>query len=113
TVKAAVLMLSESLRSELGAAGIGVSAVCPGFVDTGIVASARFAGVDDVEQQRRRRKAQRLYTARNARPELVAAEVLRAVEDDRAVGTPTVEAKAARLLSRWAPGLVRAVLRKR
>ncbi|WP_298181155.1 SDR family oxidoreductase [Saccharomonospora sp.] len=113
TGKAAVLMLSESLRAELGASGIGVSAVCPGFVATDIVRTTRFAGTDEFEQQRRRRKAQRLFTARDAKPELVAKAVLQAVERDLAVVTPTVEAKAARLLSRWVPGLVRAALRKR
>ncbi|EHR63287.1 SDR family oxidoreductase [Saccharomonospora cyanea] len=113
TVKAAVLMLSESLRAELAASDIGVSAVCPGFVATDIVGSTRFAGTGDSEQQRRRQRAQRFYTARNARPELVAKDVLRAVERNLPVVTPTVEAKAARLLARWAPGLVRAALRRR
>lgn len=113
TGKAAVLMLSESLRAELGVFGIGVSAVCPGFVATDIVRTTRFAGTDELEQQRRRRRAQRLFTARNVRPELVAKAVLRAVERDLAVVTPTMEAKAARLLARWAPGLVRAALRSR
>src|SRR3954468_10591887 len=36
TSKAAVLMLSESLRAELAGQGIGVSAICPGFVHTNI-----------------------------------------------------------------------------
>ncbi|CAM2798136.1 SDR family oxidoreductase [Saccharomonospora xinjiangensis] len=112
TVKSAVLMLSESLRAELAASDVGVSAVCPGFVATDIVASTRFTGTDDAEQQRRRQRAQRFYTARNARPELVAKDVLRAVENDLPVVTPTAEAKAARLLARWAPGLVRAALRR-
>ncbi|MEY7971578.1 SDR family oxidoreductase [Saccharomonospora xinjiangensis] len=112
TVKSAVLMLSESLRAELAASDVGVSAVCPGFVATDIVASTRFTGTDDAEQQRRRQRAQRFYTARNARPELVAKDVLRAVENDLPMVTPTAEAKAARLLARWAPGLVRAALRR-
>ena len=34
TSKAAVLMLSECLRAELAAKGIGVSAICPGLVNT-------------------------------------------------------------------------------
>ncbi|EHY89049.1 SDR family oxidoreductase [Saccharomonospora azurea] len=113
TVKAAVLMLSESLRAELAATDVGVSAVCPGFVDTGIVGATRFAGTDESEQERRRQRAQRFYTARKARPELVARDVLRAVEEDLPVVTPTVEAKAARLAARWTPGLVRAALRRR
>ncbi|OQO92682.1 short chain dehydrogenase [Saccharomonospora piscinae] len=113
TVKAAVLMFSECLRAELASSGIGVSAVCPGFVATGIVEATRFAGTDEAEQRRRRRGAQRFYTARNARPEAVAEDVVRAVLDNRAVVTPTAEAKAARVLSRWTPGLLRAALRRR
>ncbi|WP_197318767.1 SDR family oxidoreductase [Saccharomonospora sp. NB11] len=113
TVKSAVLMLSESLRAELAASDVGVSAVCPGFVDTDIVCSTRFAGTDEAEQRRRRQRAQRFYTARRARPELVAKDVLRAVERNLPVVAPTVEAKAARLATRWAPGLVRAALRRR
>ena len=35
TTKAAVLMLSECLRAEVGGLGIGVSAICPGLIDTG------------------------------------------------------------------------------
>ncbi len=112
TVKAAVLMLSESLRAELAASDIGVSAVCPGFVATDIVGSTRFVGTDESEQRRRRQRAQRFFTARNARPELVAKDVLRAVEGNLPVVTPTAEAKAARLLARWAPGLLRAALRR-
>ncbi|HEY8544288.1 MAG TPA: SDR family oxidoreductase, partial [Acidimicrobiales bacterium] len=38
TTKAAVLMLTECLRAELADEGIGVTAVCPGMVDSGIVA---------------------------------------------------------------------------
>lgn len=56
TSKAAVLMLGECLRAELAGQGIGVTAVCPGIVDTGITSSARFAGTEAEEEQRRRRR---------------------------------------------------------
>ena len=39
--KAGVLMLSESLRAELAGTGVGDSAVCPGFIATGIYRAAR------------------------------------------------------------------------
>ena len=42
--KFAVLGLSESMRLELGRAGIGVTAVCPGVINTPIVAAARMRG---------------------------------------------------------------------
>ncbi|MGA5439470.1 SDR family oxidoreductase [Streptomyces griseoincarnatus] len=109
--KAAVLMLSESLRAELADRGIGVTAVCPGFVNTGITSTARFAGTDAAEERRRRRKAARLYGLRNYPPEKVAAAVLRAVVRDQAVVPVTPEARAAYALARWLPGAARRVAR--
>ncbi|MGY1525596.1 SDR family oxidoreductase [Streptomyces sp. MN3] len=109
--KAAVLMLSESLRAELAERGIGVTAVCPGFVNTGITSTARFAGTDAAEERRRRRKAARLYGLRNYPPEKVAAAVLRAVVRDQSVVPVTPEARAAYALARWLPGAARRVAR--
>ncbi|MFI1961153.1 SDR family oxidoreductase [Streptomyces althioticus] len=111
--KAAVLMLSESLRAELAERGVGVTAVCPGFVNTGITSTARFAGTDAAEERRRRRKAARLYGLRNYPPEKVAAAVLRAVVRDEAVVPVTPEARAAYALARWLPGAARRVARVR
>ncbi|MFE0362672.1 SDR family oxidoreductase [Streptomyces griseoaurantiacus] len=111
TSKAAVLMLSECLRAELAGRGIGVSAVCPGFVHTDITSTARFAGTDAREEQRRRDRARRLYGLRGYPPEKVAAAVLRAVAEDRALVPVTPEARLGRLLSRVAPGVLRALAR--
>ncbi|MFD7897291.1 SDR family oxidoreductase [Streptomyces sp. NPDC059743] len=111
TSKAAVLMLSECLRAELAGQDIGVSAICPGFVNTGITSTARFTGVSTEEQERRRRKAARLYGLRNYPPEKVADAVLRAVVRNQAVVPVTPEARGARLLSRIAPGALRAIAR--
>ncbi|MEV0963802.1 SDR family oxidoreductase [Streptomyces sp. NPDC049910] len=111
TSKSAVLMLSECLRAELAGGGIGVSAVCPGIVNTGIAATARFAGVSEEEEKRRRRRASKLYAMRNYPPEKVAGAILRAVLDDRAVVPVTPEARGARLLSRLMPGALRAIAR--
>ncbi|GHE44833.1 SDR family oxidoreductase [Streptomyces griseoaurantiacus] len=111
TSKAAVLMLSECLRAELAGRGIGVSAVCPGFVHTDITSTARFAGTDAREEQRRRERARRLYGLRGYPPEKVAAAVLRAVAEDRALVPVTPEARLGRLLSRVAPGVLRALAR--
>ncbi|MEV1052665.1 SDR family oxidoreductase [Streptomyces sp. NPDC049887] len=111
TSKAAVLMLSECLRAELAGRGIGVSAICPGIVNTNITATARFAGVSEEEENRRRKKSSKLYALRNYPPEKVAAAILRAVLDDEAVVPVTPEARGARLLSRFAPGALRTVAR--
>ncbi len=109
--KAAVLMLSECLRAELAGRGIGVSAICPGLVNTGITSTARFVGVDAAEEKRRRQRTARLYGLRNYPPEKVADAVLRAVVRNQAVVAVTPEARGARLLSRITPGALRAIAR--
>ncbi|HWM36272.1 MAG TPA: SDR family NAD(P)-dependent oxidoreductase, partial [Streptomyces sp.] len=111
TSKAAVLMLSECLRAELAGKGIGVTAVCPGPVNTGITATARFVGLGEAEQQRRRERVARLYKLRNYPPEKVAKAVMRAVVHNQAVVPVTPEAHGARLLSRFAPRVLRAIAR--
>ncbi|MEV0121762.1 SDR family oxidoreductase [Streptomyces sp. NPDC050703] len=111
TSKAGVLMLSECLRAELAGQDIGVSAICPGIVNTGITSTARFLGVDAEEEKRRQERSARLYGLRNYPPEKVADAVLRAVAENRAVVPVTPEARGARLLSRFAPKALRAVAR--
>ncbi|MFE7775615.1 SDR family oxidoreductase [Streptomyces sp. NPDC057445] len=111
TSKAAVLMLSECLRAELAGQDIGVSAICPGIVNTNITATARFAGVSVEEEKRRQKKSSQLYGLRNYPPEKVADAVLRAVVRNQAVVPVTPEARGARLLSRFAPGALRAIAR--
>ncbi|MEU1099906.1 SDR family oxidoreductase [Streptomyces tibetensis] len=113
TSKAAVLMLSECLRAELAGRGIGVTAVCPGIVNTAITSTAHFAGVDALEEKRLQKRAARLYGLRNYPPEKVARAILRAVARNEAVAPVTPEARGARWLSRWAPGALRGLARMR
>ncbi|GEJ99582.1 SDR family oxidoreductase [Streptomyces sp. 1-11] len=111
TSKAAVLMLSECLRAELAGQDIGVTAICPGLVNTGITATARFTGVDEAEERRRRQNSARLYGLRNYPPEKVASAVLDAVTHNRAVVPVTPEARGAHFLSRFMPGALRRIAR--
>ncbi|MCF3961907.1 SDR family oxidoreductase [Streptomyces fuscigenes] len=111
TSKAAVLMLSECLRAELGDRGIGVSAVCPGFVATGITATARFTGVSAEEQDRLRRRTTSLYGMRDFPPERVADAVLRAVVRNDAIVPVTPEAHGLRALDRLSRGARSALAR--
>ncbi|MBY8879186.1 SDR family oxidoreductase [Actinacidiphila acidipaludis] len=111
TSKAAVLMLSECLRAELAPHHIGVTAICPGLVNTPITASARHAGVSEEEQERRRASTARLYRLRNYPPEKVARAVVRAARQDTAVVAVTPEARGIRLLSRLSPRALRALSR--
>ncbi|WP_316756902.1 SDR family oxidoreductase [Streptomyces herbicida] len=111
TSKAAVLMLSECLRAELAGQDIGVTAICPGFVNTNITSTARFTGVDAQEERRRQKRTARLYGMRNYPPEKVAEAILRAVTRNEAVVPVTPEARGAHLMSRFMPGALRAIAR--
>ncbi|MFF0201004.1 SDR family oxidoreductase [Streptomyces sp. NPDC005017] len=111
TSKAAVLMLSECLRAELVGRGIGVSAICPGLVNTNITSTARFVGVDEAEERRRQKNSSRLYGLRNYPPEKVAEAILRAVVRNEAVVPVTPEARGVHALSRFAPGVLRRLAR--
>jgi NAD(P)-dependent dehydrogenase (short-subunit alcohol dehydrogenase family) len=107
--KAAVLMLSECLRAELGPHGIGVTAVCPGFVRTNITRAAHYAGREEAQQRLVADRVTRLYERRNFGPERVAAEILQAIGADSPVAVVTPEARVMRALSRFAPSLRRRV----
>ncbi|MFC4002167.1 SDR family oxidoreductase [Prauserella oleivorans] len=112
TTKAAVLQLSECLRVEFARQGIGVSAICPGFVRTAIASTTTFAGAGAREQDERRQRSGRMIARRNFAPEKVAADILRAVQRDTPVVASTPEAKATLALSRLTPGLLRAAARR-
>ncbi|MFD5855827.1 SDR family oxidoreductase [Streptomyces chartreusis] len=111
TSKAAVLMLSECLRAELAGQGIGVTAICPGLVNTNITSTAHFAGVDAEEEKRRQKRSARLYGLRNYPPEKVADAILRAVVRGEAVVPVTPEARGAYLMSRFTPRALRGIAR--
>ncbi|MGW0942763.1 SDR family oxidoreductase [Streptomyces sp. NPDC002623] len=111
TSKAAVLMLSECLRAELAGRDIGVTAICPGLVNTNITATAVFVGVDAQEERRRQERSTRVYGLRNFPPEKVADAILRAVTRNEALVPVTVEAKGAYALSRFLPRALRALAR--
>jgi NAD(P)-dependent dehydrogenase (short-subunit alcohol dehydrogenase family)/pimeloyl-ACP methyl ester carboxylesterase len=108
TTKAAVLMLSECLRAELAGAGIGVTAICPGVIDTNITRTIHIVGVSAEEEQRRQRQATRAYSRRGYTPDRVAAAIVRAVRRNPAVLPVAPEARVARAISRLSPGLMRA-----
>ena len=80
--KAAVLALSLSLRADWSARGVGVTAVCPGFVNTPIATSARFTGGRE-DPARRARLVKGFSRARP--PEKVADAIVKAIAADRAL----------------------------
>ncbi|MGH3937898.1 MAG: SDR family oxidoreductase [Pseudonocardiaceae bacterium] len=111
TTKAAVLALSQCLRGELAQYGVGVVAVCPGFVHTNITSTTRFVGLNTTEERAIQQRATELYGRRHFTPDRAAREILRAVERNAAIAPVTPEAKIGLLASRLTPGLVRALAR--
>jgi NAD(P)-dependent dehydrogenase (short-subunit alcohol dehydrogenase family) len=111
TSKAGVLMLSDCLRAELAGTGVGVSAICPGFIATGIYRAARYAGLEPEEQRRRGELAERIADRLAPGPEAVARAIIRAIERDRPMVPVTAGAHGAYALSRLSPAVMRRVAR--
>jgi NAD(P)-dependent dehydrogenase (short-subunit alcohol dehydrogenase family) len=103
TTKYAVVGLSEALRAELAPRGVGVSVVCPGFINTPIASRMRMRGAAYPESERE--QVRRFYEKRNYSPDRVAAAILRAARDNPALLPVTPEAWALYLLQRAAPNL--------
>jgi NAD(P)-dependent dehydrogenase (short-subunit alcohol dehydrogenase family) len=99
TTKFAVVGLSESLRAELAAHGIGVSAICPGVIATDIIHRGRFA------DESMRTQVAETFRRRGHEPELVARAIVRAIKSDTAVVPVGTEAWLGYVGKRVAPGL--------
>ncbi|MEV0027969.1 SDR family NAD(P)-dependent oxidoreductase [Nocardia sp. NPDC050793] len=108
--KFAVLGLSEALRMELKPNDIGVTAICPGVIDTAITKNSRIRGSDNIDQRRNNLAA--TYQKRGYTPERVARNILRAVDRDRAVTPIAAEAHLMYVLSRAVPPAARWVASK-
>lgn len=82
TTKAGVLALTQCLRADWASRGVGVSAICPGVIATGIAESTRYRGERASEASK---AAVRKLFAHGHRPELVARAVVDAIRRDRPV----------------------------
>lgn len=93
--------ISEVLRFDLRRAGIGVTLVCPGAVDTPLVHTVDIVGVD------REHPAVQKMTARfrkhAASPEDVAAAILTGIRRNKPLVHTSLDIRAAFLLQRWCP----------
>lgn len=111
--KAGVKMLTECLRLELGPKGIGVSAICPGVINTNIGENAVTVGVDPKLIEQGREATRRLQELGEKlpfapmSPNLVAAAAVRAVRFDLAVVPVRTEAWLGYFMLRIAPGVNR------
>jgi NAD(P)-dependent dehydrogenase (short-subunit alcohol dehydrogenase family) len=101
TTKSGVLALSQCLRADWRRNGVGVSAICPGVVDTPIITEGtRFRG--DQASSRKRRRTEKVFR-RGHPPEQVAAAIVDAVKRDRAVVPVGWEASVGWGIHRFAP----------
>lgn len=98
--KFAVRGFSLSLREELAEHAIGVTAICPGMINTHIVADGR---VNGAVMSARKSKVMAAFSKRGLHPAKVAAAILDAVHTNPAVRTVGADAAMVATLHRLAP----------
>ena len=115
TSKSAVYMFSDCLRAELDAAGVGLTTVCPGLINTNILSATGFHAPDGRQSAvpGRRARLERMFEARRYSPEKVAAAILSAVQANKAVRPVTPEAYLLYGTSRVLPQALRSTARGR
>lgn len=98
TTKAAVISLSETLRTELASDGIGVTVVCPMFINTDILKTACYTTQWEKEAFQ--------YACGNARMsvEEVAQRIVKAVDENKLYVFPQLSAKFFWAIKRITPG---------
>jgi NAD(P)-dependent dehydrogenase (short-subunit alcohol dehydrogenase family) len=111
--KAGVKMLTECLRLEFRPHGIGVSAICPGVINTNIGMNAVNVGIDQELVERGKQAMRQIQEFAEKlpfspmSPDLVARAVVRAVRFDLAVVPVRTEAWLGYFMLRVAPGVNR------
>lgn len=106
--KSAVVALSDSLRLELAASGIGVTAICPGFVQTPIAGKFRLFG--RMDNERTRRFIGDWFKRNRLEADTVADKTLAAVRRNRRLVVVGRDAVSGYWTKRFAPGLLERVL---
>jgi NAD(P)-dependent dehydrogenase (short-subunit alcohol dehydrogenase family)/pimeloyl-ACP methyl ester carboxylesterase len=94
TSKAAVFMFGDCLRAELDQAGVGLTTVCPGVIDTNIVHTTRFdvpAGKQG-KVEARRAQIEKAFATRRYGPEKVAKAIMSAVKKNKPIRPVAPEA---------------------
>jgi 2-hydroxycyclohexanecarboxyl-CoA dehydrogenase len=103
--KAAVLALSRCLRADWAGSGVGVSAICPGVINTPIHSHTRMYGRLPGQKQR----IAKAFSLGHS-PDLVAKAIVRAVEHNHAVVPVGLESELAYRLLPFVPGPVHGLL---
>jgi 2-hydroxycyclohexanecarboxyl-CoA dehydrogenase len=77
-----VLQLSQCLRADWASQGVGVTAICPGFINTSIAQATRFTGgKEDPKDRERMVKG----FSRAHKPEKVGSAIVAAITANRAM----------------------------
>ncbi|BBX96929.1 SDR family oxidoreductase [Mycobacterium lacus] len=116
TSKAATFMFSDCLRAELDAAGVGLTTVCPGVINTNIINTTRFdapPGKDDEHVDGRRGQIDKMFALRRYGPDKVADAIVSAVKKDKPIRPVAPEAYALYGISRVLPQALRSAARMR
>jgi NAD(P)-dependent dehydrogenase (short-subunit alcohol dehydrogenase family) len=116
TSKAATFMFSDCLRAELDAAGVGLTTICPGVINTNIVNTTRFdapGGKDDEHVSDRRGQIDKMFALRRYGPDKVADAILSSVKKNKPIRPVAPEAYALYGISRVLPQALRSTARGR
>ena len=116
TSKAATYMFSDCLRAELDAAGVGLTTICPGVIDTNIINATRFdapAGKQEEHVDGRRGQLGKLFALRHYGPDKVANAILSSVKKNKPIRPVAPEAYALYGVSRLLPQALRSTARMR
>jgi NAD(P)-dependent dehydrogenase (short-subunit alcohol dehydrogenase family)/pimeloyl-ACP methyl ester carboxylesterase len=115
TSKAATYMFSDCLRAELDAAGVGLTTICPGVINTNIISTTRFSAPVGKDEQVDDRRGQigRMFALRHYGPDKVANAILSSVKKKKPIRPVAPEAYAVYGLSRVAPQALRNAARVR
>jgi 2-hydroxycyclohexanecarboxyl-CoA dehydrogenase len=102
--KAAVVALSRCLRAEWASAGVGVTAICPGVINTPIASATRMVGALADRQERIARAFRHGHP-----PALVAKAIVRAAERNLEVVPVGIESSIAYRLLPFVPNPVQSL----
>ena len=115
TSKAATYMFSDCLRAELDAAGIGLTTICPGVIDTNIIQATRI-DAPTAKQERvgdRRGQLDTMFRLRRYGPDKVADAILSSITKNKPIRPVAAEAYALYGISRLLPQALRSAARLR
>jgi NAD(P)-dependent dehydrogenase (short-subunit alcohol dehydrogenase family)/pimeloyl-ACP methyl ester carboxylesterase len=113
TSKAAVYMFSDCLRAELDSAGIGLTTICPGVINTNIVSTTQLYAPEGKCSSVAPRRAQleKMFELRGYGPDKVAAAIVSAVKKNKPIRPVAPEAYLLYGASRISPQALRSTAR--